>query len=196
MPRWLAMAVFWLPLLVLFNPFGVFGDLLSSTSEDWFILLLLVPNAFYFAWQFAVGVTLQRYLPKNLQASSLLFRLLLLVILISQLWTFGALAGWPIPAGITSAIDQVLFDFTIIVVPCSLLASLYMLLHCAKVMARAQLERPIKWSEALDHFWWVLLFPIGIWVLQPILNQLLIDYSENDNANPAANPAQPHSSHD
>ena len=196
MPRWLAMAVFWLPLLVLFNPFGVFGDLLLSTSEDWFILLLLVPNAFYFAWQFAVGVTLQRYLPKNLQASSLLFRLLLLVILISQLWTFGALAGWPIPAGITSAIDQVLFDFTIIVVPCSLLASLYMLLHCAKVMARAQLERPIKWSEALDHFWWVLLFPIGIWVLQPILNQLLIDYSENDNANPAANPAQPHSSHD
>ena len=87
---------------------------------------------------------------------------------------------WNINDMLANSVLDFMFEYGLVLSIVNLLATFYVMVYCARVMATAQLERPASRWEGRHHFWWIVLLVIGAYYLQPIINQLVIDYTTTD----------------
>lgn len=134
-------------------------------------LLLILPLLAYYGWIGSVGTAFSQ---RNTSASmpSGRFRL--------SLWTscicsiFLLVYFWAYPQYLRTADDEEAVP--IILIGVLLFVALFTLFYCLSFMARAivQLERGgrISSAEFYSEFVMAVVFPIGIWLLQPRINRL------------------------
>ncbi len=134
-------------------------------------LVLILPLLVYYGWIGSVGMTFSK---RNSAVSMPVgrFRISLLVSCLTSV--FLLIYFWAYPQTVQSADDEEAIP--IMLVGLMVFIALFTLFYCLSFMARAivQLERKrrINSAEFYSEFVMAVVFPIGIWLLQPRINKL------------------------
>jgi hypothetical protein len=134
-----------------------------SRSIFLFALLTFLYSICFIGWYWVLGNFLSSLLKPNLRLSTALLK-------------FSA--AYPI-FYIPTFLCGVIFTSTIqapaLIVPLHLLAMccmLYLIYYVAKSLALVQLGRPVTFSDYAPQFFGLWFYPIGVWFIQPKVNQL------------------------
>jgi hypothetical protein len=60
----------------------------------------------------------------------------------------------------------------------------YCIYFVAKTYKTAELQREVSFGDFVLEFFLVWFYPIGVWILQPKINQMIAKYEEQRNSNP------------
>jgi len=136
------------------------------------ILFILV----YYGWLWSVGVGLQEKLPQDLKMNVKFFKWAIIFPLIYMVLIFGGL-GLALGTGLDD-IEQNLGSLNsafVIIVPIhlfSVFCSFYQLYFVSKTIKTVEKQRPVSFGEYIREFFLIWLYPIGIWFIQPKVNEL------------------------
>jgi len=143
-----------------------------------YIMILFAGGLIGWLWSVAIG--LQKKIPSGIKMKVRKFKIFLmitiayislLIILIST--TFGGLIhNGQEPSG--AAIGT----FFAIILPLHLLSMFgmfYSLYFVAKTFKTVELQREVTFSDFAGEFFLFWFFPIGIWVIQPKINNMIMD---------------------
>ncbi|MGO3182006.1 MAG: hypothetical protein ACTIJ9_04165 [Aequorivita sp.] len=147
------------------------SPLLALSTFPIFMLLFVV---IFFGWFWSIGVGLHRFLPEhhglNLKRFKLFFfiPLLYIIALMLSMMAFGVFSEFP------PAEEMVLIGFAVIL-PLhlfSMFCMFYMLYFCSKTIKSIELNREVDFSDYAGEFFLLWFYMVGIWILQPKINQL------------------------
>ena len=140
------------------------------------IIMALFAGSFVI-WIYALGTGLHKKLPANAVMNLTMFKSLLLfycayVTLITLFVTYAMSGVTPQP---------MIFA---LIIPCHLFAmfcGIYSIYFNAKALKSVELQRPVVFGDFAGEFFLFWFYPIGIWILQPRINQL---FNESPSALP------------
>ncbi len=146
------------------------------------IIMLLVMFITY-GWHWAVGVGLQSKIPEHLRMKTKFFRFTFFFPLIYML-IFFSFMGFSVTNMIGHENDPSLFGITFLaIVPLHLFAmfcSLYNLYFVSKTIKTVELQKELSFSDYAGEFFMIWFFFVGVWILQPKINE----YVEENNETP------------
>lgn len=131
----------------------------------------------YFGWVWSVSMGLLNKVPSTIDMKMKNFKIfftipLLYVTFVISLILFTVNYNYDILA--PEFLDSAKY-IVLIIVPIhlfSIFCSLYNIYHVAKTIKTAELQRKLKFSDFVEEFLLILIFPIGIWFIQPRVNAL------------------------
>jgi len=136
------------------------------------ILFLMV----FYGWMWSVGVGLQEKLPQDLKMNVKLFKWAIIFPLIYMVLIFGALG-----LAVGNGLDQIeqnidwVESALIFIVPMhlfSVFCAFYQLYFVSKTIKTTELRREVVFSDYIGEFFLVWFYPIGIWFIQPKINEI------------------------
>lgn len=139
----------------------------------------------YWMWYWSVGVGLYDKIPEDVKMSNTTFKIFLWIpavyIVVASLFVLSAVkevvsveSGAPPPFNPIMLAVILPFHFF------SMFCMFYSIYFVAKTIKTAQLRRKVTFNDFVAEFFLVWFFPIGIWILQPIINKLA-DQDDEDN---------------
>lgn len=146
------------------------SPLLSSQGQWLFSIATILGAGVLCAWLWSIGRGLQSHLSEELKMNINRFRLSVLtpVVYLVMYESFFIY-------GINLLNEAALFKFVLPLHVLSILCMFYNLFFVAKTLKTVELQRLVKFSEFLGEFFLVWFFPLGIWLIQPRVNQLVQD---------------------
>jgi hypothetical protein len=149
--------------------------LFSAVPTKWvigYLVAMAVATVIIAAWLYSLGVNLSKKLPPQVVLHTATFRVLLFLALVCHLavLAYGYCFVEQISAGATLQWKQ-FFP----VVPLCTISSVglcYAFCFVAKALKTAELKQTVTFSEYAPELLGLLLFPIGLWMLQPEINKL------------------------
>lgn len=151
------------------------------TSSDPFAVFAIMPFIMiifmtaFFCWFYSLGVNLHQKLPATVQTNLKRFKLFLFlpVIYILLMVTIGPFAlsnisnpeADPSPFFVSFAIILPMHLF-------SMFCIFYCLRFIAKTMKAVEWQRQVSFSDYAGEFFLIWFFPIGVWFIQPRINEL------------------------
>ena len=144
-------------------------SMVVSQSFKWIRFLNAVGILVLIGWLFAIGYTSNKRLPAQLKKSPLLFQLGFTFAAVYMITFFGfIMPDWP-PAN-----PVVQFPFWIIPLHFTAMAAMfYGLWFTSKQFETLRQGRELKFIDFSGPFFLFCFFPIGVWFIQPRINDLL-----------------------
>jgi hypothetical protein len=150
------------------------GNEVEAGSAPSLGLLIIIPLLIYYLWIQQVGKKFSRS-EGSPPMKTKKFLLSVWVSCFSNFFLF--IYFWFYPYNLDRAEGEEVIPITVIAL--ILFIALMTLFHCLSFMAKAlvqlEREREITSSEFFSEFVMAVIFPIGIWLLQPRINQLEIE---------------------
>jgi hypothetical protein len=136
--------------------------------------LMVVSMVGFFGWLWAIGVNLQQALPDELKLNTGKFKVFLflpvLYILIFFVFMHSVMVGaMESGRGIGSPPFALIFPMHLFAMFCII----YCLYFAARVFKSAELQRKVTFSEFAGEFFLIWFFPVGVWIIQPKINQMM-----------------------
>ena len=135
----------------------------------------------FFAWFYALGISLHKKLPEPAEMNLTKFKIFLLVPIVFILFVcFFMMYMINNP---TTGEEPPTFGLWIlaVLIPVDLF-SVYCIFYClyfnAKALKTVELQSPVEFSDYAAEFFSLLFFPIGIWIIQPKVNSLFDNKKE------------------
>lgn len=128
-------------------------------------LINILGTLLYCAWIYAACTKLSTLLPPGIPLTADRIKVLLLLPVMSVL--FGPLAAL---LGIVNTEMGLFFWFSMTLSLAALCSLLYCIFYMARLLKTVEYERPVAGSDCIGDFLRILFFPIGIWNIQPRLN--------------------------
>lgn len=134
-----------------------------------FPLMMILFMGFLLGWYWSVGVGLQRFIPTDVKLKVNRFKIFLLIPAVYVVFFLGFFmtlmgSGGPSP---------ILFAFIFPLHFFSMFCLLYCLYFVAKTIKTAELQRKVTFSDFAGEFFMIWFYPIGIWIIQPKINQMV-----------------------
>jgi hypothetical protein len=160
-----------------------FSSILSEGEPDlnrmigvlkFFPIILIVFSAIYFSWFWSLGIGLNKLLPDTLKQKTGLFKLALVYPIVYIMFFIGFI-GY-IFMSLTSEMAAVNSSMMFFIFPLHLLAMvsmIYTLYFLAKTFKTAELREEVSFSDFIGEFFMFWFYPIGVWFIQPKVNQML-----------------------
>lgn len=155
------------------------------------IVLTLSSTIIFFSWLWSAGIGIQKKIPIHYQPKKLAFFicfwtifLIILGLLLKFLLAFGLDV---FNLRLMSFAILILFVYVMLLLLLIVIPMGYCLLYVAKNLRTLELNRKVHFSDFANEFFLLILFPIGIWFIQPRINKLLeneITQRENHNVGP------------
>ncbi|ASB47847.1 hypothetical protein [Alkalitalea saponilacus] len=171
-------ATFIIPFFILISGFVV-PSYYISTSYHFFSIpgSIVVSQLFFYLWLWAVGSKLHKRHNLNDFFNNRLFKSLiiipvLVIIIILGYWIWGA----SILSMGKFSMANVLFSALWIIMPIQftlIISKFYCFFFAAKVIKSSELNKNVEFDEFITEFILIIVFPVGIWYLQPRINKLL-----------------------
>lgn len=173
----LFLAVFVLPMLILVS--GLFVPLYVLNGAYFFFVIPLaiaLSQMLIYLWLWSVGQNLYKQLHLSSFFSNRAFRILIavpviIILLILIFWLWGATI-----LGLGQfSMANVLTGMLVFVIPLELLfmvSQFYCYYFVAKVIKTAEMKKPAQFEMFTTEFIWLILFPVGIWFIQPRVKKL------------------------
>ncbi|MDG5798880.1 hypothetical protein QA597_00715 [Marinilabiliaceae bacterium ANBcel2] len=173
---------FILPILI-----STFGIILSFNSINGTLLFFTIPvsvvisQLVLYLWLWSAGNVLYKIAGINRSFENRVFRFfvvipVVLVVLMLGFWLWGAsILGMG-----KFSMANVLIAALIYIVPVQfifIVSKFYCFYFAAKVIKSAELQRVANFDDFVTDFVLIMLFPVGIWFLQPRVNLLIKKYS-------------------
>ena len=121
----------------------------------------------YFGWLWAIGIELQKRCREDLRLAPKRFKVCFFIPLVHIIfiYVFFLIKSGSVGPMIGICVFGVHF--------LSIVCILYCLYFVAKVFKTITLKKEVKFNEFSNEFFLFWFFPIGIWVLQPKINELI-----------------------
>ncbi len=157
----------------------IFGSVLFvsflTSSFDKNILLKLfttyfvgtsIPYIIHFFWTWNIGFTLNRHLPEDLKKSSTFFKFsMIFSFAYTVTFAFGFMLSVTHPLSAGFFVGIVPFHAVVTAL------SAYNIFYAARSLKLYELKRKVQTEDILYNLFMILIFPIGIFFLQPKVNQ-------------------------
>ena len=151
------------------------------------ILLMMIPAAVQYGWFWSMAIGLQDKLPKGMKMNVNLFKVFfiiplvfLLLYLFFMVSFFGNIENLENLENLEylenfDNFGLVLFGFFMMFILSlfSMFCAFYQFWFIAKTIKSAQLQREADFGDFVGEFFLVWFYPIGVWILQPVVNRLL-----------------------
>ncbi|HSI74870.1 MAG TPA: hypothetical protein VK957_03200 [Lunatimonas sp.] len=164
---------------ILFFLFAYSGIAFRAEEEDRFIsdaivrFITIIPFLAYFLWLWSVGTLLNKHIRKELKTKSSYFYISVVIsyFIFFFLLVFNLLE-W---TEMKEDADNLTLKYILMFIPLfiGIFAWLYALNFVSKTLVRAEREAHVKSADYFGEYVMVLLFPIGIWIIQPRLNRII-----------------------
>ncbi len=167
--------------LMMFSSFFIgFAQLISDGSNLFTTLLSSLNSLLSMAiliWFWSVGKGLQKYIPQNINVNDKFFKLAMTYLIVT--WPLETIisfifqiarSGDSTSLGLSHALE---FAITFVISIASLVAGIYLCVHIAKSLIIAETQEDTDSKEYIGTFILCLLLPIGIWFVQPRINDLV-----------------------
>tara|TARA_R110002049_G_scaffold265234_3_gene441363 strand:- start:4166 stop:4699 length:534 start_codon:yes stop_codon:yes gene_type:complete len=167
--RWQLALAFTLPYLLYF---------LLRTDSDQLVKFTPIITALFLlvllGWLYSIGVGLQKKTPKNLQMKTLKFKVFMLIPLIYVPFMLGFMDGLfdNIEESDTSSI-LFLFLSGFLLHGISIFGLIYSYYFTAKTIKTIELNREVRFSDFQGILLQLVMFPVGIWFIQPKINKMV-----------------------
>lgn len=155
-------------------------------TEDPMLMLQVMPFvmflffAGYFGWLWAIGQEFQKMLPGDLKFSLVPFKIFLLFPVIYVLFLFFMIDFFVI--NMEDELEPSLSIFYMII-PLHLF-TMFCIFYCIYFAARTfkatELQRPVTFPDFVGEFFMIWIFPLGIWFIQPRINDLIAKKQGNN----------------
>lgn len=143
------------------------GFLPADVSILALTLINILGTLLYCAWIYAACTRLGTLIPSDIPLTVDRIKVLLLLPVVNTLWR--SLAGL---SGLVSTEKDAFYWLTIALGIASLCAILYSIFYMARMLKTVEYERPLSGGECVGDFLRILFFAIGIWNIQPRLNDV------------------------
>lgn len=161
--------IFAIPLIL---QFVIMGALLINSSDTLlftiFPILMGCEMIIFFCWFYSLGINLHKKLPETIKMSLIKFKIFLFIPAIYMVFFTLFFVSLFDKGVLNPAIFIVIF-------PChflSMFGVFYDLYFISKSLKTVELQRPVKFEDFAGEFFLFLIFPIGIWFLQPRVNKI------------------------
>jgi len=178
---------FFIQLIMMGSMMGsVMSSAATGTDPDPFIMLnymaffpivMILYLTVHFGWYYSVAVGLQDKIPSELQLNLKRFKFffffpltyIVLLIIFMIVGVFGVIqtGGEPdallLGVGLTVVLPLHFF---------SMFCMFYIIYFVSKTLKMAELQRNVSFSDYAGEFFLIWLYPIGIWFVQPKINEL------------------------
>lgn len=143
-------------------------------------LLLMAAMLIYYAWFWAVNVGLSKKIPQqakmNLTRFKIFFFIPVVYFILIFVWTAFFMEGFMASVMMQDeeAVRNIGIGMTIIT-PLhlfSIFCIFYMIYFTAKTLKTIELKREVTFSDFVVEFFMIWFLPIGIWILQPKINEM------------------------
>lgn len=179
--HWQLFLVFYgLPLLFESLLFFKYNNRFSNINSSEFLALnflnILIPLLIYFIWLWYVGRKLNYNLPLGIKQNEITLNVSFLLIILYLIFLFFLINSGVLYNFITlinsSKNVNILIPFLLITL-LTFLALLFCCFFVAKSLRRKETKRNVKLDEFfIDFLMIIVLFPLGIWFIQPRINKL------------------------
>jgi len=140
-----------------------------------------------FTWYWAVCVGLQEKVPEHAKMNVRKFKIFYFIGLAYSLFFVGLIAFliYNLPNIITGVVSVSSLGTILTVLTSLHFFAIFCLLYClyfaAKTIKTVELQRQTTLSDFIGEFLLIWFFPIGVWIIQPKVNELATtDYSSDD----------------
>ncbi len=176
---------FALPMLMQFVFMGaMFSTAFSENQPDveaifgalkFIPLIGIIYLVIYFCWFWSLGVGLNKLAPEGLKQNVGRFKLALIFPIVYFL-VFILFIGYMFMS-MASDLATVnlgwIFAFIVPLHLCAMVCTMYTLYFIAKAFKTAELQEEVSFSDFVGEFFMFWFFPIGIWFLQPKINEMI-----------------------
>lgn len=156
---------------------------------QWMPIAIALVSAVLFGWIWSIAIKLQAFVPPHVQLNTRRFKVLFFIpvayfalflgsfFLIIEF--FNSLFSLPDPNqfdgqlpnfGLFFGLFSLLFPLHLFAIFC-IFHSMY---FAAKTFKTAELQREVSFNDFAGEFFLIWFFPVGVWILQPKLNQLVL----------------------
>lgn len=141
-------------------------------------IVLIIFTGTFFGWFWSVAIGLQKNVPENVKMKVRKFKIffffpmvyLLLVMIFINTSMNGLFDGGEKPSG------GLIASFAGVIVPLhlfSMFCIFYSLYFVSKTFKTVELQREVKFSDFVGEFFMLWFYPIGIWIIQPKINEMI-----------------------
>lgn len=155
----------------------------SSVSSLFGIMMIgaVLISVVVLGWFWSIGIGLQTKIPDEIKMKTGLFKAALIfpaVYLLLFLGIFGFVfynIESLVMIGASSQIIFMIFPLHFL----AMIAMIYSLVFIAKTIKTAETQRRVEFGDYIGEFFMVWFLPIGIWILQPKINEIYEYEAEN-----------------
>lgn len=158
-------------------------DLSGTFLSDWAFLVctygvliasILSSLVATLIWICCVGLGLQQDTPSDLQKNTIAFKIAIFFLLATSITLFF----YPIYVALYGS-TELFFEIFLYVFGASFLGLPYCIYFAAQTLRTAVLQRKPKFKEFFIEMCLIIAFPIGLWMLQPKVNNVLYKVSKS-----------------
>lgn len=143
-----------------------------------FPIIMILFMGTYFGWFYALGTNLHKRLPPTVEMNLPRFKIFLLIPIVYMLFIFIFMIG--ILSSAPQQGESLRIGMVGLIIPVHLF-SMFCIFYClyfnAKALKSVEWQRAVTFSDFVGEFFLIWFFPIGIWIIQPRINQL---FEENN----------------
>lgn len=136
-----------------------------------------------FGWLWSVGIGLQGKIPEDLKMKTGLFKAALILPIVYFVGIFGVISfvflNYESLINFSMASSVQIFSTIFSVHLLSIIAVIYTFVFVAKTVKTAELQRKVAFEDFIGEFFMVCFYMVGVWILQPRINELYSYKAEN-----------------
>jgi hypothetical protein len=159
---------------ILIIPFTIIFDdpmIVMKIMPIVMIIFLLV----FLGWFYSIAIGLQKLIPEEIRLNITKFKIFLFIPLV-YIAILSLKMGLGFESIINETSDESIGLFMGIIVPLHLF-SMFCLFYClyfvAKTFKTSETQKKVTFSDFAGEFFLIWFFPIGIWIVQPKINQMI-----------------------
>jgi hypothetical protein len=154
-------------------------EMIFSTMK-FFPILMILFMAILLGWFWSIAIGLQKKVPEHITMKVKKFKTFFLIYLayILCLTILIAFAMNGMMSGVNEPSVVNIGTMFAIIVPLhlfSMFCILYSLYFVAKTFKTVELQREVKFSDFAGEFFLILFYPVGIWIIQPKINKMMME---------------------
>ncbi len=156
------------------------GDLTPLNLDNFFIATIGVTvlyMAIFYGWLWSIGTGLQSKIPENLNMKVGRFKIALIYpVIYMSLFVFFISSVFSSPQNLNTSLFSLIIPLHLLAMFCIF----YAMYFIAKTIKTAELKTQLRFSDFAGEFFLLWFYPIGVWILQPRINQIHQEEMDHD----------------
>jgi hypothetical protein len=130
----------------------------------------------FLLWVYSIGVKMNALIPAAFRPGTSRFKIYCLVAPVSAGFILG-LSFFSVNLGVNTGVYLILVLTSVIAYFYSIFS---VFMFAARMLKTVVLGYPANKSDAIAEFFCIWMFPIGVWIIQPMVNKVLAKQDENN----------------
>ena len=144
-----------------------------------FFVTIAIVSLIHFGWFWSVGVGLDKKIPEDLKLNLTTFKISLLFPLVYNILFFAFIGiMFPYFTSMLGFLQSSLVEIFFSIHSIAMLCMFYSFYFVAKTIKTAELQREVSFGDFVGEFFLIWFYPIGIWFVQPTINDLMEEEEE------------------